>query len=177
MPNTASHNALRSKWTPERDALLRKMMAEGHSQKVIAHRLGVGKGAVGHRWMKLRQFDAGEIKVLTNHIYNAFTPAEDAVILSRRAAGASWNGIGRKLQRTGGSIAARYKFLSAADDRPAAPIVALRPWPGGERFDGKRDHAGCLAVYARFSADLRYSMAPAFGRSMSGNAAALCVTG
>jgi hypothetical protein len=99
--------APRKTWTPQEDALLRKMIAAGWLHRVIGQALGRPKQGVTSRWNLLR-------RGLRKH---AWSPDEDALI--RDTAGyRTAESIGAELGRTPAAVSDRASIIGANWWRP-----------------------------------------------------------
>ena len=159
-------------WTPKLDAKLWASREAKMSFRDIATQLGLSIASCEVRYRKLRSLKTGKTK-FTRDGYRLYSGDDDARLLEMREAGKTWGQIGLALDRSEGSVQARwfnltgggkYKDLSA----PTPPPMALAPWPEHARFFSMTMKPCRAAVKAE-----AYSMLTD-ARSLSGNAAELC---
>jgi hypothetical protein len=161
-----------TKWTPALDA---KLWAGRQAKKPfadIARSLGLQTSACEVRFRKLRSLATGRTK-FTREGYRMYTGDEDAQILELREGGATWNDIGKALDRTEGSVQARWNNLTGhgkhRDVEQYQPLPgALAPWPEHAVF------TSMVMKPCRPAVKLEAYTVIADTRSLSGNAAGLC---
>lgn len=136
-------------WTPEEDARLAELQAEGRTVPEIAAALGRSKASV-----KMHAKRLAEAKP-RKQLENAWTPAEDARLVEMRGAGAGYDEIAGALGRTARASRHRATQLRKRGGeiaRPKPKPAPRRPWSpeedailrrgreAGESFSGLTAH-------------------------------------
>ena len=118
-------------FTAAEDATILQLLAAGQTWQEIALALGRLRTSVTNRGRRLGATVAppAATDAPPRHQRGRFSPAEDAFIVQRRAAGNTYGEIARAMQCSPSAIADRVRLLASPGAQPAVQSQAVRAAP------------------------------------------------